>query len=85
MKDETSIPLGLFLYPVLQAADILVFKTTHLPIGEDQIPHLQLCTYMIEKFYHFYKQNIFPVPEMLGSMYWISDNIFSLLIVSISS
>lgn len=52
---------------MLQTADILLFKTTHLPIGEDQIPHLQLCTYMIEKFYHYYKQNIFPVPEMMGS------------------
>ncbi|UJR15967.1 hypothetical protein I4U23_002886 [Adineta vaga] len=67
VKDDDSIPLGLFLYPVLQTADILLFKTTHLPIGEDQIPHLQLCTYMIEKFYHYYKQNIFPVPEMLST------------------
>ena len=67
VKDETSIPLGLFMYPVLQSADILLFKTTHLPIGEDQIPHLQLCTYMIEKFFHYYRKNIFPVPEMLAS------------------
>ncbi|CAF3581301.1 unnamed protein product [Rotaria sordida] len=67
VKDETSIPLGLFLYPILQTADILLFKTTHLPIGEDQIPHLQLCTYMIEKFYHYYKQNIFPVPQMMAT------------------
>ncbi|CAF3386453.1 unnamed protein product, partial [Rotaria socialis] len=34
VKDESSVPLGLFLYPVLQTADILVFKTTHLPIAE---------------------------------------------------
>ncbi|CAF0826555.1 unnamed protein product [Adineta steineri] len=67
VKDESSIPLGLILYPVLQSADILLFKTTHLPIGEDQIPHLQLCTYMIEKFYHYYKQNIFPVPQMMAT------------------
>ncbi|CAF4600644.1 unnamed protein product [Rotaria sp. Silwood1] len=67
VKDDTSTPLGLFLYPVLQTADILLFKTTHLPIGEDQIPHLQLCTYMIEKFYHYYKQNIFPVPQMMAT------------------
>ncbi|CAF3292555.1 unnamed protein product [Rotaria socialis] len=67
VKDESSIPLGLFLYPILQTADILLFKTTHLPIGEDQIPHLQLCTYMIEKFYHYYKKNIFPVPQMMAT------------------
>ncbi|CAF1068934.1 unnamed protein product [Adineta ricciae] len=67
VKDDAPIPLGLFLYPVLQSADILLFKTTHLPVGEDQIPHLQLCTYMIEKFYHYYKQNIFPVPELLAT------------------
>ncbi|CAM4808562.1 unnamed protein product [Rotaria magnacalcarata] len=67
VKDESSVPLGFFLYPVLQTADILVFKTTHLPIGENQIPHLRLCTYMIEKFYHYFKQNIFLVPQMMAT------------------
>lgn len=69
VKDEASIPLGLFLYPILQAADILLFKTTHLPIGEDQIPHLQLCAYIIEKFFHYFRKNIFPVPQMLASRF----------------
>ncbi|XP_055902444.1 tryptophan--tRNA ligase, mitochondrial [Eupeodes corollae] len=49
-KDKTQkmkeIPLGLFLYPVLQAADILLYKTTHVPVGEDQVQHIQLTQHL---------------------------------------
>ncbi|CAF1005794.1 unnamed protein product [Didymodactylos carnosus] len=63
VKDEESIPLGLFMYPILQSADILLFKSTHIPVGEDQLPHLHLCTTLIEKFYHIYKKELFPMPK----------------------
>ncbi|XP_055856556.1 tryptophan--tRNA ligase, mitochondrial [Episyrphus balteatus] len=49
-KEKTQkmkeIPLGLFLYPVLQAADILLYKTTHVPVGEDQVQHIQLTQHL---------------------------------------
>ncbi|CCH43813.1 Tryptophanyl-tRNA synthetase [Wickerhamomyces ciferrii] len=42
--------LGLFAYPVLQAADILLFKSTHVPVGDDQVQHLELCRTLAESF-----------------------------------
>lgn len=53
-KEKTQklkeIPLGLFLYPVLQAADILLYKTTHVPVGEDQVQHIQLTQHLASLF-----------------------------------
>ncbi|XP_059622827.1 tryptophan--tRNA ligase, mitochondrial [Phlebotomus argentipes] len=45
-----EIPLGLFVYPVLQAADILLYKATHVPVGEDQVQHLQLAQHLAKTF-----------------------------------
>lgn len=45
-----EIPLGLFIYPVLQAADILLYKATHVPVGEDQLQHLQLAHHLANIF-----------------------------------
>ncbi|KAK9511655.1 hypothetical protein O3M35_000275 [Rhynocoris fuscipes] len=45
-----DIPLGLFTYPVLQAADILLYKSTHVPVGEDQVQHLHLAQHLVETF-----------------------------------
>ncbi len=42
-KDRESAPLGLYAYPVLMAADILAYKATHVPVGEDQKQHLELA------------------------------------------
>lgn len=57
-KEKTQklkeIPLGLFLYPVLQAADILLYKTTHVPVGEDQIQHIQLTQHLANLFNNRY-------------------------------
>ncbi|CAG2105643.1 unnamed protein product, partial [Medioppia subpectinata] len=47
MKD---IPLGLYLYPVLQVADILLFKSTAVPVGDDQLPHLQFARHLAHRF-----------------------------------
>jgi tryptophanyl-tRNA synthetase len=53
-------------YPVLQAADILLYKATRVPVGEDQLPHLELTRQIARRFNNLYKnKKIFPVPEAL--------------------
>lgn len=55
-----EIPLGLFVYPVLQAADIMLYKATHVPVGEDQVQHLQLAQHLARLFNHYYGET-FPI------------------------
>jgi tryptophanyl-tRNA synthetase len=52
-------------YPVLQAADILLYKADAVPVGEDQLPHLELTRQIVRKFNHLYKTNCFPEPKAL--------------------
>jgi len=61
--------LGLFAYPVLMAADILLYKATHVPVGDDQKQHLELARDIANSFNHNYKTKLFPQPEplILGS------------------
>ena len=42
-KDKEKASVGLYIYPVLMAADILLYDSTHVPVGEDQKQHLELC------------------------------------------
>ena len=63
-KERSSV--GLYTYPVLQAADILIYKATHVPVGEDQKQHLELTRDIAAKFNHdFDAPNFFPLPEPL--------------------
>ena len=55
--------LGLFAYPALMAADILVYHATHVPIGEDQKQHLELTRDIAAKFNNDYDHEFFPLPE----------------------
>ncbi len=57
--------VGLYTYPVLQAADILVYKATHVPVGEDQRQHLELTRDVAKKFNHDFGVDFFPLPETL--------------------
>lgn len=57
--------LGLFAYPVLQAADILVYRATHVPVGDDQGQHLELTRYLAERFNAWFECDLFPVPRTL--------------------
>lgn len=57
-----STKLGLFAYPVLQAADILLYKSTHVPIGEDQLQHLELTRDIAVKFNNSFNERFFPLP-----------------------
>ncbi|KAJ5873587.1 Tryptophan--tRNA ligase [Penicillium subrubescens] len=59
---RAQLRLGLFSYPVLQAADILVHRATHVPVGEDQKQHLEFSRYTANSFNHLYGP-IFPIPE----------------------
>ena len=61
-KERSSV--GLYTYPVLQAADILVYKATHVPVGEDQRQHLELTRDIAAKFNHdFERPGFFPLTE----------------------
>lgn len=65
-KNSEKMSVGLYDYPVLQAADILAFKATHVPVGEDQKQHLELSRDIAAKFNHdFNAPNFFPLPEPL--------------------
>jgi tryptophanyl-tRNA synthetase len=65
-KHAERMSVGLFDYPVLQAADILVYKATHVPVGEDQKQHLELSRDIAQKFNNdFEAPNFFPLPEPL--------------------
>lgn len=52
----------MYLYPVLQVADILLYKGTHVPIGDDQLAHLNLAKHITAKFNNVFKTDIFPIP-----------------------
>jgi tryptophanyl-tRNA synthetase len=65
-KDKERASAGLYTYPVLQAADVLIYKATHVPIGEDQRQHLELSRDIAKKFNHdFDVPDFFPAPESL--------------------
>ena len=65
-KDKEKASIGLYSYPVLMAADILLYDTTHVPVGDDQKQHLELCRDIAQKFNNDYKvDDFFKVPEPL--------------------
>ncbi|MEH6775892.1 MAG: tryptophan--tRNA ligase [Cereibacter changlensis] len=62
-KNSENASLGLFAYPALMAADILAYKATHVPVGEDQKQHLELTRDIAAKFNNDYGVNFFPITE----------------------
>ena len=65
-KDKEKASIGLFSYPVLMAADILLYDATHVPVGDDQKQHLELCRDIGQKFNNDFKvENFFKIPEPL--------------------
>jgi tryptophanyl-tRNA synthetase len=73
-KDRENASVGLYSYPTLMAADILVYRATHVPVGEDQKQHLELSRDVAQKFNndfaasihaHGYGEAFFPLPEPL--------------------
>jgi len=63
-KHKERVSVGLYTYPMLMAADILVYKATHVPVGEDQKQHLELARDIAQKFNTDYNApDFFPLPE----------------------
>ncbi|MGJ5620329.1 tryptophan--tRNA ligase [Sulfitobacter sp. MF3-043] len=62
-KNAEAASLGLFGYPALMAADILIYHATHVPVGEDQKQHLELTRDIAAKFNHDYGVDFFPITE----------------------
>jgi tryptophanyl-tRNA synthetase len=72
-KDRENASVGLYAYPVLMAADILAYRATHVPVGDDQKQHLELCRDVAQKFNNDFAESIrqagfadgmfFPLPE----------------------
>jgi tryptophanyl-tRNA synthetase len=62
-KDREGASIGLFAYPVLQAADVLLYQATHVPVGDDQKQHLELARDIAAKFNSDFEREIFTLPQ----------------------
>lgn len=60
---EHKVSYGHFGYPVLQAADILIYRANAVPVGEDQLPHIEITREIARRFNHVYQTEVFPEPE----------------------
>ncbi|MGV8959888.1 MAG: tryptophan--tRNA ligase [Stenotrophomonas sp.] len=65
LDDDAGISAGLFMYPVLMAADILIFKANRVPVGRDQIQHIEMARDFGQRFNHVYGKEFFPLPEVV--------------------
>ncbi len=65
VKGRDLATYGFLGYPVLQSADILLYKADAVPVGEDQIPHLELTREIVRRFKFLYNSDIFPEPKPL--------------------
>jgi len=67
-RRKEHVMVGLYLYPLLQTADILLYKSTHVPVGQDQLQHIYLARHLAEKFnLSFAVNGYFPIPEAILS------------------
>lgn len=64
LKDRDLSTLGFLGYPILQAADILLYRATHVPVGQDQLPHLEITREIGRRFNHFYGETL-PEPQSM--------------------
>lgn len=65
MSEKDIATYGFLGYPTLQAADILIYKANFVPVGEDQIPHLEITREIARRFNYIYGQEVFPEPQPL--------------------
>ena len=63
-EDEQNVPYGLVGYPVLQTADVILYKAEGVPVGTDQVPHIELMREITRRFNHLYGDT-FPEPQVL--------------------
>jgi tryptophanyl-tRNA synthetase len=68
MKDKDLSNVGFLSYPVLQAADIIIYKATRVPVGKDQLPHLEITREIVRRFNYLFGE-VFPEPQpILGEV-----------------
>jgi tryptophanyl-tRNA synthetase len=60
---ENNMSYGHLGYPILQAADILIYRADAVPVGEDQLPHVEIAREVARRFNYVYQRNVFPEPE----------------------
>jgi len=65
IDDDAGVSAGLFMYPVLMAADILIFKANRVPVGRDQIQHIEMARDFAQRFNHVYGKEYFPLPDVV--------------------
>ena len=65
LDDDAGITAGLFMYPVLMAADILIFNAHKVPVGRDQIQHIEMARDFAQRFNHIYGKEYFTLPEVI--------------------
>ncbi|MQP74482.1 tryptophan--tRNA ligase [Stenotrophomonas sp. MYb238] len=65
LDDDAGITAGLFMYPVLMAADILIFNADKVPVGRDQIQHIEMARDFAQRFNHIYGKEYFTLPEVI--------------------
>lgn len=65
LKEKELTTYGFLGYPVLQAADILLYKASFVPVGQDQLPHLELTRELVRRFHALYKKEVFIEPQAL--------------------
>jgi tryptophanyl-tRNA synthetase len=65
LKDKEINTYAFLGYPVLQSADILLYKADCVPVGEDQLPHLELCREIVRRFHFLYQDKVFVEPQPL--------------------
>jgi tryptophanyl-tRNA synthetase len=63
MKGKDLHTFGFLGYPVLQTADIIMYRADWVPVGVDQVPHLELAREIVRRFHNFYGEGIFPEPQ----------------------
>ena len=61
--DDYDINMGLYVYPILMACDIIQFNATHVPVGRDQIQHIEIARDIAQRFNNQFKENVFVLPE----------------------
>ena len=65
LDDDAGVTAGLFMYPVLMAADILIFNADKVPVGRDQIQHIEMARDFAQRFNHTYGKEYFTLPEVV--------------------
>ena len=65
---DAGVTAGLYMYPVLMAADILIFNANKVPVGRDQVQHIEMARDIAQRFNHIYDGEFFALPEAVASL-----------------